>query len=82
MPAPDQETIQPVPLESAQSISLHGPYEDAIIAACNVIEKIVEGQDAATRKELWDRYLELTRPLHNAAVEAAKSIERFFKAGR
>ena len=60
-------------------IKVHGPYEDAIIAVCELFSKIVDGQDAATKKELWSRYLDATAPLHNALMDASKTIEKFFK---
>jgi len=62
-----------------QTIHIHGPYEDAIIAACALAGKIVDGQPPEIKAELWRRHLEITQPLHNAAVEAAKNIERFFR---
>lgn len=54
--------------------TIHGPYEDAIIAICELMGKIVEGQPPAVKAELWDRYLTLTKPLHDLAVAVAGKV--------
>jgi len=63
--------------EQQQVIKVHGPYEDAIIAGCSLTEKIIEGQDAATKAELWKRHLEITAPLHKLAAEAMGKFEQW-----
>jgi len=64
--------------QQGQIVRVHGPYEDAIIAACSLAEKIVDGQDADTRKHIWTRHLELTGPLHDLAMTAMTNFEKFF----
>ena len=51
------------------SASVHGPYEDLAIAALRVIEKIIDGQPAEVKKQLWEWY-----------VEDMKSWREFWKA--
>ena len=62
-----------------QIIKVHGPYEDAMIAGFELAGKVIEGQDAATKKECWMRLLEFTKPLHELAVSGMAKIEQFFK---
>lgn len=64
-------------MEEGQVIKVHGPYEDAIIAGCSLAEKVVDGQDPATRAELWKRHLEITAPLHKLATEAMSKVEQW-----
>ena len=47
----------------------HGPYEDAIIAICELAKVIIDGQPPEVKREIWIRYLEITRPLHELAVK-------------
>jgi hypothetical protein len=65
--------------QQVQIVRIHGPYEDAMIAGCELVEKIIDGQDAATKKELWTRYLDATKPLNDLAVEAGKQIANFLQ---
>jgi hypothetical protein len=65
--------------ENPQMVRIHGPYEDAIIAGCEVIKAVIDGQDPATKKELWTRYLEFTQPLHALATQAMSDVAKFFK---
>jgi hypothetical protein len=73
----------PEPLVSSNSssnhISIHGPYEDVLIAGFHLLEKVIEGQDPATKAELWKRHLEVTKPLHEVAVQAASQIADWIK---
>lgn len=57
-----------------QILKVHGPYEDAIIALCELFKAIVDGQPPEVKRELWTRWLEITKPLHEAAVESSKQI--------
>jgi len=52
-----------------QSVSFHAPYEDAIIAGFELLGKVIDGQDAATKKELWTRYLDATKPWHELSLK-------------
>lgn len=60
------------------ALSVHGPYEDAIIAVATLFGKIIDGQPQETRAELWGRYLEATKPLHQLAVSAVDKIVNLF----
>jgi len=57
-----------------QAISIHGPYEDAIIKALEVVEKIVDKQPPEVAAELWKRTLEVTAPWHASSVTLSKQI--------
>jgi hypothetical protein len=52
----------------AAAVSIHGPYEDLGIKALESLDLVLAGQDAATRAECWKRYMEATKPLHEAVV--------------
>jgi hypothetical protein len=69
----------PDPTEGVQIVRIHGPYEDAIIAGCEVIKAVIDGQDPATKKELWNRYLDFTAPIHQLATDAMRDVAKFFK---
>ncbi len=62
-----------------QIVRVHGPYEDAIISLSELAKSVVEGQDAATKKECWTRFLDVTKPLHELAVSGMAKIEEFFR---
>ncbi len=65
--------------EATGVVAVHAPYEDALIAWARVIEKVIDGQSAEVKAELWKRFLEVTAPLHSASVAAAQDIEKLFK---
>ncbi len=65
--------------DQVQILRIHGPYEDAMIAGCELVGKVIDGQDAATKKELWTRYLDATKPLHDMACQAATQIAEWLK---
>lgn len=62
-----------------QGTSIHGPYEDLGIAGLEVLKLILEGQDPATRKELWNRFLEITKSWHDLGVSVSTDIVNHLK---
>lgn len=59
-----------------QVLGIHGPYEDAIIAGCEVAKAVIDGQTPEVKAELWKRWLEFTEPLHKLAVTAGGDIAK------
>lgn len=65
MNAPHPEP-QPAPVVSpeaagsstAATAAVHGPYEDLAMKVLDVIEKVLDGQPADVRKQLWQWYIE------------------------
>ncbi len=50
------------------------PGEAAIVAICSLFEKIVDGQPPEVKAEMWKRWMEFTKPFHDAAVRGAKAL--------
>jgi hypothetical protein len=42
----------------SDNVALYGPYEQLGIAACRLIEKIIDGQPPEVKKQLWEWYIE------------------------
>ena len=55
-------------------ITVHGPYEDAIISGFNLLEKIVEKQDPASAKECWTRWLDATKGWSDLGTAMSKGL--------
>lgn len=62
------------PLGTLQAITIHGPYEDAIIKALEVAKLTIESQPPEARAELWRRWLEWSAPLHKASVALSEAL--------
>lgn len=56
------------------AVVIHGPYEDAIINALEVIKLVIDGQPPDVRAELWRRWLEWSAPLHKASVALSEAL--------
>jgi hypothetical protein len=61
-------------VSKALAVTVQGPYEAAIIEGFRLLEIVLAGQDAATKKELWTRYLEFSAPFHDVSVAINKTI--------
>lgn len=46
----------PDPLPLPQGVSIHGPYEDAIVAGLNLLEKVIDSQPPEAKKKAWDDF--------------------------
>ena len=55
-------------------VTIHGPYEDAIIAGFEVVKVIVEKQDPASAKECWTRWLDATKGLSDLGAAMSKGL--------
>jgi hypothetical protein len=58
-------------------LTLTIPGEAAVVAMCDMIRVVAEGQTPEQKIELWKRYLELSQPWHNVALEVNKNIAAF-----
>ena len=47
-----------LPAAGTTSVSVHGPYEDALIAGFSLIEKLIDGQSAEQKKEIWQGWID------------------------
>jgi hypothetical protein len=56
------------------NISVHGPYEDAMIAGFELLGKVVDKQDPATAKELWTRWLDATKGWSDLGAAMSKGL--------
>jgi hypothetical protein len=63
-------TTPVVPTSPVISGVLHGPYEDAIIAGFKVMEKLIDGQTAEQKAQLWANWITFWQPF----MEIAKSL--------
>ncbi len=52
--------------------SMHGPYEDAIIAGCEVLGKLIDGQTPAQKAQIWQNLINIGQPFLDAAVAQFK----------
>ncbi len=50
------------------------PGEATVVAIANMITALAEGQSPETKKILWERYVILTEPWFNLAVEFNKHV--------
>lgn len=50
--------------------AVHGPYEDLGIAACKVIEKLIDGQSPEQRIKIWQNWIDFWQPAINAMIKA------------
>lgn len=57
---------------TATKPSLHGPYEDAIIAVCGVLTVAMESQPVEVKKALWDNFV----TVQNGLLELAGKIDQ------
>lgn len=67
-------------MDETQVIRIHGPYEDAIIAGCEVAKAVIDGQTPEVRAQLWQRWIEVTEPLHKLAVAAGQDLAKLIEA--
>jgi len=59
---------------SAPSTSVHGPYEDAIIAACELAGKVIDSQPKDVQADLWRMHVENLKRLQEFFENMAKLL--------
>jgi hypothetical protein len=64
--------ILPSPTAPTGATSIHGPYEDAIIAGCEVLGKLIDGQTPAQKAQIWQNLINIGQPFLDAAVAQFK----------
>jgi hypothetical protein len=52
-PIPGQTIVNTPPPATAAAASVHGPYEDAIIAACALAEAVLASEPVDVKQALW-----------------------------
>jgi hypothetical protein len=55
------------------------PGEAAIVALCNLVEELAQGQSPEQKQILWTRYIELSAPFHALNVAIAQHIGQFLE---
>ncbi len=53
-------------------VTIHGPYEDAIIELIRFFEKLIDGQSADQKIALWKNWIDVTQPL----IDAIKGLNK------
>lgn len=69
----------PEPTAIPASITIHGPYEDALIAGFTLLGKIVEKQSPEVSSQLWKDWMELNKPLVTMATGLSAIVEAAVK---
>ena len=60
---------------------LHGPYEDAIIAGFQVMEKLIDGQTPEQKAQLWANWITFWQPFMVLAQSLSGNLAGLIKGG-